>query len=107
MHLQDVVPGIEAGKPLFIDKPVTGSLADALVTYELARQHNVPCFSASSLRFSPGIQELLEDKKLGSMAGAVTWGPCSYQEGTPDMFFYGIHGIEPLFALMGPGCEMV
>jgi hypothetical protein len=23
------------------------------------------------------------------------------------MFFYGIHGIEPLFALMGPGCETV
>ena len=23
------------------------------------------------------------------------------------MFFYGIHGIEPLYALMGPGCETV
>ena len=23
------------------------------------------------------------------------------------MFFYGIHGIEPLFALMGTGCETV
>jgi hypothetical protein len=23
------------------------------------------------------------------------------------MFFYGIHGIEPLFALMGTGCESV
>jgi hypothetical protein len=43
----------------------------------------------------------------GTIAGAATWGPCSYQEGTPDMFFYGIHGIEPLFVLMGTGCETV
>jgi hypothetical protein len=32
---------------------------------------------------------------------------CSYSPGTPDMFFYGIHGIEPLFVLMGRGCETV
>jgi hypothetical protein len=49
----------------------------------------------------------LKNEKLGTIAGAVTWGSCSYQEGTPDMFFYGIHGIEPLYALMGVGCETV
>src|SRR6267143_6747533 len=107
IHLQEAIPVIEAGKPLFIDKPVAGSLADAIVIYELAKKHNVPCFSTSSLRFAPGIQELLKNEKLGTIAGAATWGPCSYQEGTPDMFFYGIHGIEPLFVLMGPGCETV
>src|SRR5437667_3770696 len=63
IHLQEAVPVLKAGKPLFIDKPVAGSLADAIVIYELARKHNVPCFSSSSLRFSPGIQDLLQDKK--------------------------------------------
>ncbi len=107
IHLQEAIPVIEAGKPLFIDKPVAGSLADAIVIYELAKKHNVPCFSSSSVRFSPGIQELLKNEKLGTIEGAATWGPCTYQEGTPDMFFYGIHGIEPLYALMGTGCETV
>src|SRR6185295_20024308 len=107
IHLQEAVPVIKAGKPLFIDKPAAGSLADAIVIYELAKKHNVPCFSSSSVRFSPGIQELLKNEQLGTIAGAVTWGSCSYQEGTPDMFFYGIHGIEPLYALMGTGCETV
>jgi len=107
IHLQEAVPVIKAGKPLFIDKPVAGSLADAIAIYDLANKQHVPCFSSSSVRFTTGIQELLKNEKLGGIVGAVTWGDCSYQEGTPDMFFYGIHGIEPLFALMGTGCESV
>jgi hypothetical protein len=107
IHLQEAIPVIQAGKPLFIDKPVAGSLADAIAIYELAKKGNVPCFSSSSVRFSPGIQELLKNEQLGTIAGAVTWGSCTYQEGTPDMFFYGIHGIEPLYVLMGTGCETV
>lgn len=107
IHLQEATPVIKAGKPLFIDKPVAGSLADAIAIYELAKKHNVPCFSSSSLRFAPGIQEILKNEKIGTIAGAIVWGPCSYMEGTPDMFFYGIHGIEPLYALMGTGCETV
>lgn len=107
IHLQEAAPVIKAGKPLFIDKPAAGSLADTVRIYELARQHDVPCFSSSSLRFRPGIRELKSNEQLGEIRGAMTWGPCSYQEGIPDMFFYGIHGIEPLFALMGTGCEKV
>jgi hypothetical protein len=107
IHLQEAIPVIKAGKPLFIDKPVAGSLADAIVIYELAKKQNVPCFSCSSVRFSPGLKELMENKELGTRAGAAMWGPCTYQEGIPDMFFYGIHGIEPLFLLMGTGCETV
>jgi hypothetical protein len=107
IHLQEAIPVIKAGKPLFIDKPAAGSLADVIAIYELAKKQSVPCFSSSSLRFSPGIQEVMKSEKLGTIAGAMTWGPCSYQEGTPDMFFYGIHGIEPLYVLMGTGCETV
>ncbi len=107
IHLQEAIPVIKAGKPLWIDKPVAGSLADAIVIYELAKKHGVPCFSASSLRFNPGLQAVLNDEKVGSVVGAATWGSCSYSPGTPDMFFYGIHGIEPLFVLMGRGCETV
>src|SRR5262245_5349064 len=107
IHLQEAIPVIKAGKPLWIDKPVAGSLADAIVIYDLAKKHNVPCFSASSLRFNPGLETILKDEKVGSVVGAATWGSCSYSPGTPDMFFYGIHGIEPLFVLMGRGCETV
>lgn len=107
IHLQEAIPVIKAGKPLFIDKPVAGSLADTIAIYDLAKKHNVPCFSSSSLRFIPGVQAALNNTNLSSITGAITWGPCTYQEGTPDLFFYGIHGVEPLYALMGIGCETV
>lgn len=107
IHLQEATPVIKAGKPLFIDKPAAGSLADVIAIFDLAKEHGVPCFSSSSVRFGAGLQDLKQDETLGTIVGAQTWGPCSYQEGTPDMFFYGIHGIEALFTLMGTGCESV
>jgi hypothetical protein len=107
IHLQEAIPVIKAGKPVWIDKPVAGSLADAIAIYELAKKHHVPCFSSSSLRFGAWAAELKDAEKVGAMTGAATWGPCSYSDGTPDLFFYGIHGVEPLFTVMGPGCETV
>jgi hypothetical protein len=107
IHFEEAAAVILAGKPLFIDKPLAGSLSDAIAIYQLAKQHNVPVFSASSLRFSPGVQELANDKALGTIAGAVAWGACGYQEGTPDLYFYGIHGVEILYTLLGPGCQTV
>jgi hypothetical protein len=107
IHLEEAIPVIRAGKPLWIDKPVAGSLVDAIMIFELARKHHVPVFSSSSLRFGPGIKAVLNNDEVGAILGAQTWGPCSYSTGTPDLFFYGIHGIEPLFTLMGTGCETV
>jgi predicted dehydrogenase len=107
IHLQEAIPVIKAGKPLWIDKPLAGSLVDAIVIYELAKKHNVPCFSSSSLRFGPGLQAALKNEEIGQIMGAATWGSCSYSPGTPDLFFYGIHGVEPLYVLMGTGCETV
>lgn len=107
IHFEEAAAVILAGKPLFIDKPLAGSLSDAIAIYQLAKQHKVPVFSASSLRFSPGVQELANDEDLGTIVGAVAWGACTYQEGTPDLFFYGIHGVEILYTLMGPGCQTV
>jgi predicted dehydrogenase len=107
IHLSEAKQVIEAGKPLFIDKPIAGSLADAIAILELAAERKVPCFSSSSIRFGAGMQALKQQETLGEIVGAATWGPCSYQEGVPDMFFYGVHGIDNLFFFMGTGCESV
>lgn len=108
IHLEEASQVIKAGKPLWIDKPVAGSLVEAIMVFELAKKHKVPVFSSSALRFGAEVQGLCKkNEELGSILGVDTWGPCSASTGTPDLFFYGIHGVEPLFTLMGTGCQTV
>ena len=59
-HLPQARLVIEAGKPLYIDKPMGGNLAEAIEIFRLAKEKNVPCFSSSSLRFSPGIASIAQ-----------------------------------------------
>ena len=106
-HYEQVKPVLKAKKPVFIDKPVAGSLADALRIYDLAQANNVPVFSSSSLRFAPEIGKLAGNAKVGDILGCATHAPCEIEEHHPDLFWYGVHGVENLFAVMGPGCESV
>ncbi len=106
-HLEQARPVIEAGKPLFIDKPMAASVADAVKIYQLAKKHKVPCFSSSCLRFSPGTQAVLNDPKVGDIRGCNAHSPCGLEPHHPDFFWYGIHGVETLFTIMGPGCKTV
>jgi predicted dehydrogenase len=106
-HLEQVTPVLKAGKKVFIDKPIAGSLADALKIFALAKHHNVPLFSASSLRFSPGIAGMRSDKKVGKVLGCFAYSPCSLDKVHPDLFWYGVHGVESLYTIMGTGCERV
>lgn len=106
-HLEQARPVFKARKPVFIDKPVAGTLADAIAIYDLARESNTPCFSSSSLRFSPGVASLTHDPKVGDIVGCATFGPCELEPHHPDLFWYGVHGVETLYTIMGPGCETV
>ncbi len=105
-HLEQALPVIKAGKPLFIDKPVAGSLKDAVAIFAAAEQAGVPVFSSSSLRFAPGAQEI-RGGAIGDVLGCDAYSPCSLESTHPDLFWYGIHGVETLFTVMGTGCESV
>jgi len=107
IHLQEAREIFKAGKPVFIDKPLAGTLAEAVAVFELAKKHNVKVWSSSSSRFGADLIALKWNPEIGDILSVTTWGPCSYQSGTPDLFFYAIHGIESLFTLMGTGCENV
>jgi predicted dehydrogenase len=106
-HLQQIKPVLKAGKPVFVDKPVAGTLADAIQIYDLAKEHKVPVFSSSSLRFAPEVADIKKSEKVGDLLGCLTYGPCALEPHHPDLFWYGVHGIEALYTLMGPGCESV
>lgn len=106
-HLEQVKPVLKAGKPVFIDKPVAGTLADAVQIAALAKEAGVPWFCSSSLRFSPGIIGMRDNDKVGKVLGVEARGPCTLEPHHPDLFWYGIHGVETLFTIMGTGCQEV
>ena len=105
-HLEQARPVIKAGKPLFIDKPMAISLHDALEIFRLAKAAKVPVFSASSLRFGKATQAV-RGGSIGKVLSAETSSPATLEPHHPDLFWYGIHGVEALFTVMGPGCETV
>lgn len=102
-HLKQAEPVLKAGKPMFIDKPVAGSLADAIAIFDLAEKTGTPVFSSSSLRYGPGFDK----NQVGDVLGCDAYSPSSLEEHHPDLFWYGVHGVEILFTVMGTGCESV
>lgn len=103
-HLEQAIPVMEAGKPMFIDKPIATSLSDAMVIVQASKHYKVPFFSSSSLRFMPSAQEVVNGK-IGKVLGADVYSPFILEKTHPDFFWYGIHGVELLYTIMGPGCK--
>jgi len=107
-HLKQAEPVFAARKPVFIDKPVAASLADIVRIYDLAQKTGTPCFSNSSLRYSPSIAQMANDPAVGKVLGCEAYSSNAPLEPShPDFFYYGIHGAELLFTIMGPGCKTV
>lgn len=105
-HLEQVRPVFAAGKPVFIDKPVAGSLADAVTIYREAVLAGVPVFSSSALRYGATTQQVRAGS-LGRVRSCETTSPASLEPSHPDLFWYGIHGVESLFTVLGTGCLSV
>jgi len=107
-HLEEARQVIAAGKPFFIDKPMAISLADVIEIFRLAKEKHVPCFSASSARFSPAFQAFRKKTSpLGDAKSCTAWSPMHLEPHHPDLFWYGVHGVEILYTIMGPGCKTV
>lgn len=105
-HLEQALQVFKSGKRTFIDKPIAASLKDAKAIFKAAEMSNVPIFSSSSLRFAKGMAEI-KNGSLGKVKGADTYSPMKFEKTHPDLFWYGIHGVEMLFTVMGTGCKSV
>ncbi len=104
VHLEQVKPVFAAHKPVFIDKPLASTLADAREIDRLAKAADTPWFSASSLRYG----DIATQMKFSDTQGVITWGPGPLEPHHQlDLSWYAIHPIELLYALMGRGCVEV
>jgi predicted dehydrogenase len=107
IHLEQILPVLKAHKPVFVDKPFAGSLADVLTIFEIAQRYDTPIFTSSSLRFTKNALAARRGELVGKVQGCDTFSPCTLETTHPDLYWYGIHGVEQLFTVMGTGCEIV
>jgi predicted dehydrogenase len=106
LHLEQALLVFKAGKRMFIDKPIAASLSDAIAIFDASEKYKVPVFSSSSLRYMHGIKEISKGE-IGPVIGADTYSPATIEKTHPDIFWYGVHGVETLFTIMGTGCKQV
>lgn len=106
-HLEQARPVFARRKPVFIDKPLAASLSDVLAIAQLGERHETPWFTASSSRFTAGYPELRQEAELGGIRGCDVYSQSRAAPGHPDLFWYGVHGVDLLYSLLGTGCGRV
>ena len=108
VHRDRATPFIEAGLPVFIDKPLATTTVDARALVDLATRRGVLLISASSLRFASEVRAVATDTdEIGPLVGVDVYAPALLHPLNPGLFHYGVHGVEMLYALLGAGCQDV
>ena len=105
-RVEQAMEVIKAGKPLFINKPFAASLKDVIKIMDTAKKYNCPIFSSSPTRYLNGAQAA-RNGSIGDIMGADSYSGCPLEPTHPDFYWYGIHGIEILFTMMGKYCHTV
>jgi len=93
-------PALEMGKPVFINRPFTYTIADAEETVRLAKVYNAPLMSASSLEFQPEVAEM---QKFAAEKGPIR----TYEAYCPEQHFTWMfpHVYNYAHAAFGGGIE--
>ncbi|MFC4557983.1 Gfo/Idh/MocA family protein [Virgibacillus kekensis] len=107
VHLEQIKKIISYKKPIFIDKPFSLQKDEAEEMVQLAKEYQTPIMSTSALRFAEALTDVLSKSDKGEIIGADCFGPMELQEKQPGFFWYGIHAIEMLFAILGEGAREV
>lgn len=93
---------LKEGIPTFADKPLSADPREAEAIIGLARKHKTPFMSCSALRFAREIEEF--NRKDRTAVGDIVTGNAI---GPNELVFYGVHSLEALITLVGPGVRSV
>ena len=105
-HLAQATAAFKARKRVFIDKPLAADFAESYRICEVARALGGEFFTSSALRYVTKVREARAGA-FGAIRGADCWTCISYEPTHSRFYWYGIHAAEPLYALLGTGCEAV
>jgi len=95
-HVERARPFVEAGLPVFIDKPLADNEADLRVFSDWVAESK-PIMSSSSMRYAKEfLPYRLSTHELGELRFASITTVKSWET-------YGIHALEAIYPILGPG----
>ena len=97
-------PYLEAGIPVYIDRPFTDALWKAREMLSLSKKHNTPIFSGSSLEHMYTAYETIKHNPPERILGYETWS-----EGSDpyDFYTHGVHGLWWSYRTAGGGIHAI
>lgn len=105
-HLERIRAVASWGLPVYVDKPFASRFDEAREIVETARRAGIPLCGGSALRFSDDLLKFAADlPRFGPLHGVLVHGPAKRDPHDPGLLHYGIHAIEILYTLLGPGCQ--
>ncbi|HEY4569836.1 MAG TPA: Gfo/Idh/MocA family oxidoreductase [Kribbella sp.] len=103
LHREHAVPFLEAGFPVWVDKPLAASTADARAILEAARRGRAPVTSYSAVRWVADADVLaVAAGEVGGLQAVTVTGPADPASEYSGIFFYGIHAAD-LAQRLAPG----
>ncbi|MFA6470543.1 MAG: Gfo/Idh/MocA family oxidoreductase [Candidatus Latescibacterota bacterium] len=95
-------PYLEAGIPMFINRPFTSSLKNARDIIETAKKGGAPIMCGSSLEYVQAVDSVRQAlPDMGEIAGYVA------DNAQSDYATHGVHGIYFVYACIGGGVQSV
>ncbi|MBI3946041.1 MAG: Gfo/Idh/MocA family oxidoreductase [Armatimonadetes bacterium] len=100
-HLERSRPLLEAGIPVFVDKPVFGKLAHGYALHDIAYRASTPLMGGSTIRYDDKVIAFREE--VGAWPRVETAFAC----GPGTFFYYGIHTAELCHTVLGGSIKKV
>lgn len=92
LHRAHAVPFLEAGTPVWVDKPLAASVADAEQIVAAAERGGTVLTSSSALRWVADTDAVAEGlASIGELQTVTVTGPADAGSPYSGIFFYGIH----------------
>ncbi len=101
-HLEAALPFVKAGIPTFVDKPFCYRAAEGKKFLELAKKLGTPVSSFSSIANSNGTLDMKKQvQEMQEVAQIVRTGPLELDSKYGNIFFYGVHLVQPILDIFG------
>ena len=107
LHLKQATAVLNAGKRLFISRPLASSPEDAIAILKLSAETKTPCWSSSQHRYNTGFSGMKNHPEVGRVLGCDVYGGWTVNAPEADKFTRPLHSIETLYTIMGPGVVSV